>query len=84
MPNPHRRHDQLRITVPVGTRDCYRQVARLAGKPLHTWYREALRKVACEVLEQHGVELELPPIHLPGPKRFQPRIEAPPLEEEDP
>ncbi len=75
MDNPARKHDLLRISTPKGTRDCYREVARLAGMPIKRWYREALRQVALEVLDEHGVELDLPPVHPPRPKRLQPRIE---------
>ena len=74
MPNPSHKHDVLRFTTPKGTRDCYREVAKLAGMTPNRWYREALRQVALEVLEEHGVELDLPPVHLPKPKRLQPRI----------
>lgn len=89
MDSTNRRHDVIRFSAPKGTRDQYRQIAQLAGLPLRRWYREALRKVALEVLENHGVEMDLLPIHPPKPERLQPRIEvkahedAAPLEDED-
>ena len=84
MPNPHRPRELIRLTVPRGTREAYQEVARLAGMPLQTWYREALRKVAREVLEEHGVKRRLPAVHLPKPKRLQPRIKIPPRADDEP
>ena len=74
---PSQRHDVFRITTPLGTRECYQEAARLSGMPLHTWCREAMRKVAQEVFEEHGVKRKLPPAHPPKPKRLQPRIKVP-------
>ncbi|MGE3630427.1 MAG: hypothetical protein AB7P00_10960 [Sandaracinaceae bacterium] len=73
-----RKHDVLRIPTPKGTRDSYREVARLVGMSPQRWAREALRRAALEVLEEHGVTLALPPVHPPRPKRLQPRIQVRP------
>lgn len=72
--NPNRSADLLRFPCPRGTRDRYREIAKLAGLSLNEWCREALRKSALELLEAHEVEMELPPVHPPKPKRLQPRI----------
>jgi len=76
MDSPSRSHDIIKFPTPRGTRDQYREVAKLAGLPLKTWYREALREAALEVLEEHGVEMDLLPVHPKRPRRLQPRIKV--------
>jgi len=71
---PKRTSDSIRFATPVGTRNAYRQVAALEGVQLNEWLREAIRKVAIEVIESHGAEIKLPAVHRPKPKRLQPRI----------
>lgn len=71
--------DTLRFETPEGTKSAYEQIAALEGMKLRQWCREALRRVALETLEEHGVDLELPAtVHLPRPKRLQPRIKIRP------
>ncbi len=76
MDSPSRSHDVIKFPAPRGTRDQYREIAKLAGLPLKTWYREALRKAALELLEEHGVEMELLPVHPKRPRRLQPRVKV--------
>ena len=70
--------DTIRFETPEGTKKLYDEVAALEGMKPRQWYREALRRVALEVLEEHGVKRKLPLIHLPRPKRLQPRIKIRP------
>ena len=76
MDSPSRSHDIIKFPTPRGTRDQYREIAKLAGLPLKTWYREVLHKAALEVLDEHGVEMDLLPVHPKRPKRLQPRIKV--------